>query len=122
MLISTSVFVALLASLAHGAAIPEPQGGITIQEFTSMTACTDTYNGGACKTWSIQTQTQCIGLSGTDWNDVISSIQVPNGFRCRLWSSNVCNGDSTPDIYAPGAGQLPNSMNDKTTSFKCYRN
>ncbi|KAK7180365.1 uncharacterized protein CC84DRAFT_1221280 [Paraphaeosphaeria sporulosa] len=61
-------------------------------------------------------------LGGTEWNDVISSVKVPDGHRCRLWSSNNCNGDSSPDIYAPGAKQLPGGMNNRATSFKCYQN
>jgi hypothetical protein len=36
-------------------------------------------------------------------------------------SSNHCDGDSGPDIYAPGAQEL-GKMNDKATSFKCYKN
>ncbi|KAI0156026.1 hypothetical protein BJ166DRAFT_531972 [Pestalotiopsis sp. NC0098] len=115
----------VMAILSVGIAAPAAEaspGDLSVQEVTTFTGCTDTHYGGACNTWSIQTQTQCIGVSGTDWNDVVSSVIVPSGFRCRLWSSNVCNGDSTPDIYAPGAESLPNNMNDKMTSFKCYRN
>jgi hypothetical protein len=41
--------------------------------------------------------------------------------NAELPSSNSCNGDSSSDIYAPGAKEL-GGMNDKTTSFKCYKN
>ncbi|KAI4596884.1 hypothetical protein KJ359_004793 [Pestalotiopsis sp. 9143b] len=115
----------VLAILSVGTAAPAAEAnpdGLSTQEVTTFTGCTDTNYRGACKTWSITTKTQCIGVANTDWNDVVSSIKVPSGFRCRLWSSNHCDGDHTPEIYAPGAETLPNNMNDKMTSFKCYRN
>jgi hypothetical protein len=40
-------------------------------------------------------------------------------------SSNNCDGDSTPDLYGTVGFYdklLPNGMDDKTTSFKCYVN
>lgn len=39
-----------------------------------------------------------------------------------MYSSNTCNGDSTPDISAPGAQALLAGINDKVTSFKCHTN
>lgn len=107
----------VMAILSVGIAAPAAEaspGDLSVQEVTTFTGCTDTHYGGACNTWSIQTQTQCseslsstfikpyfqehltvmrvftnhprtVGVSGTDWNDVVSSVIVPSGFRCRLW-------------------------------------
>ncbi|KAH8776736.1 hypothetical protein F5883DRAFT_640419 [Diaporthe sp. PMI_573] len=94
---------------------------IEVRDVISVTMYRDTNWIGTSASFSITTQTQCYGLNGGQWTNVISSIRVPTGYRCRLWNSNSCNGDSTPDIYAPGAQALPAGMNDKATSFKCYK-
>ncbi|KAI0021717.1 hypothetical protein F4780DRAFT_778248 [Xylariomycetidae sp. FL0641] len=86
-----------------------------------MTAYQDINWTGASLVFTVETQTQCYQLDGTDWSDTIDSIQVNTGFHCRLWSSNHCNGDSSPDIYAPGTQDLATFKN-KATSFKCYEN
>ncbi|KAI9148780.1 hypothetical protein HJFPF1_10822 [Paramyrothecium foliicola] len=71
--------------------------------------------------FEVEIQTQCYRLTGTPFSENISSIKVPTGHRCRLWSNNNCTGDSNGDIYAPGAEGL-GSMNDRAKSFKCYKN
>ncbi|KAI1197097.1 hypothetical protein F5X97DRAFT_324838 [Nemania serpens] len=122
--ITLAILFAASAAVSH--AIPPQErdtGAIELapRVLTSMTAYYDGHWSGASKFFNIETQTQCIGLDGTGWSNVISSVQVAPGFRCRLWDSNSCNGESTGDIYPPGAQEL-GSFNDKATSFKCYQN
>ncbi|KAF2851389.1 hypothetical protein T440DRAFT_554320 [Plenodomus tracheiphilus IPT5] len=119
----TTLLPLLLAVLAHSAVLAprdEATPAAPAEDVINFSTCKN-FNMGDCRSWTIVTQSQCIGVSGTDWNDVIKSIIVPNGYRCRLWSSNHCDGQSSPDIYPPGANEL-GDMNDKTTSFKCYKN
>ncbi|KNG48841.1 hypothetical protein DDE82_008268 [Stemphylium lycopersici] len=113
-------FVPIFGQFAHAAAVPVAQ--ISAMDIVTITTYKDAGRSGASQTWSLATQSQCIGLSGTEWNDVISSVSIPTGYRCRFWTSNNCDSTSTPDIYAPGTDQFPSNMNDKTTSFKCYKN
>lgn len=52
----------VMAILSVGIAAPAAEaspGDLSVQEVTTFTGCTDTHYGGACNTWSIQTQTQC---------------------------------------------------------------
>ncbi|KAF9638050.1 hypothetical protein BFW01_g8947 [Lasiodiplodia theobromae] len=63
---------------------------------------------------------QCYNLVGTDYNDHVGSIQVPSGYRCRLWQSHDCNQKSTGDIWSPGAQEVRTDIG--LSSFKCYRN
>ncbi|KAI0190519.1 hypothetical protein EV127DRAFT_481196 [Xylaria flabelliformis] len=117
-----------LASTAVGHALPVQERDTSNSDHqllprvqTSITAYVDSYWRGSSRLFLIDTQNQCVGLDGTGWSNIISSVQVAPGFRCRLWDSNSCNGDSTADIYPPGAQEL-GSFNDKATSFKCYQN
>lgn len=52
----------VLAILSVGTAAPAAEAnpdGLSTQEVTTFTGCTDTNYRGACKTWSITTKTQC---------------------------------------------------------------
>ncbi|KAI9163093.1 hypothetical protein HJFPF1_04691 [Paramyrothecium foliicola] len=88
---------------------------VTMQDFESSNY------GGSSRKFEVETQTQCYRLEESGWDNRMSSIKVPQGFRCRLWDSKNYNGDSTLDIYPPGATGL-GGMNDKAASFKCYLN
>ncbi|KAI1158494.1 hypothetical protein F5B18DRAFT_86217 [Nemania serpens] len=126
MALKTTLAILFAASAAVSHAIPLQERDTGSHELapraqTSITAYMDTYWNGASKLFLIETQNQCFGFDGTGWSNVISSVQVAPGFRCRLWDSNSCNGASTADIYPPGAQEL-GSFNDKATSFKCYQN
>ncbi|KAI3335990.1 hypothetical protein F4824DRAFT_510519 [Ustulina deusta] len=118
---------AATAALGHALPVHEnraaegTEGQLLPRSTTTMQAYKDINWTGESASFTVTTQTQCYRLGGTGWADSISSIQVSTGFRCRLWSSNDCNGHSTSDIYAPGAKELGN-FNDKAGSFKCYQN
>ncbi|ROV94906.1 hypothetical protein VSDG_07058 [Cytospora chrysosperma] len=126
-ILRVSTVLAIMAAVTTGLSLPKlvvravevPDG---VKDVISVTMYQDTDWSGSSTSFSITTQTQCYGLSNGEWDNTISSIQIPSGYRCRFWDSNSCNGDSTPDIYAPGAYSLPNGMNDRATSFKCYVN
>ncbi|KAI1747228.1 hypothetical protein F4782DRAFT_543710 [Xylaria castorea] len=126
--IATLVLLSALTNTVLGHVLPVDgrdtgiEGGQNaVQVLTSMTAYVDINWSGSSRLFPIESQTQCFGFDGTGWSNIISSVKVAPGFRCRLWDSNSCNGDSSADIYPPGATEL-GSMNDKTTSFKCYQN
>ncbi|KAI1181169.1 hypothetical protein F4777DRAFT_526176 [Nemania sp. FL0916] len=88
----------------------------------SVTICMATALGGECMTPTIITQQQCLTYGGTIWDNNMRSIDIPDGFRCRFWDSNHCDGSSTPDLYGPGTQNVPGDLASKATSFKCYQN
>ncbi|CAN8102491.1 unnamed protein product [Discula destructiva] len=102
-------------------AAPTSLGTPHVLDVISATMWTEENWTGSSIAFSITTQSQCYALDGGAWTNIISSIQVPAGYRCRFWDSNSCNGDSSADIYSPGAYTL-GSMDNKATSFKCYVN
>ncbi|KAF2264150.1 hypothetical protein CC78DRAFT_580656 [Lojkania enalia] len=110
-----TITVSLLTALGHSFPSPSPLDSVSVTFFDNRGWA------GASSTFSVETQSQCYGLKGTNWTNRIRSLKVPSGYRCRLWDSNSCNGKSSPDIYPPGAKEL-GGMENKATSFKCYRN
>ncbi|KAJ5335537.1 hypothetical protein MYU51_008589 [Penicillium brevicompactum] len=105
------------ACLAFAAAI----SGVTAESIV-IKICNGAYLEGTCITPSIGIQHDCYSLkdkaNGVIQGDV-RSVHIPDGYRCRFWTSYSCNGGSTGDIQAPGQDSTsPPSMG----SVKCYAN
>ncbi|KAH7109090.1 hypothetical protein B0J11DRAFT_586695 [Dendryphion nanum] len=51
----------------------------------SITLYEDHNFSGNSGTFTLETQSECLGLSNRGWSNRVSSIRVPSGYRCRLW-------------------------------------
>ncbi|RDW86961.1 uncharacterized protein DSM5745_03603 [Aspergillus mulundensis] len=71
-------------------------------------------------TRKIETQHECQVTDASDFPDGVLSIEIPDGYYCRFWSTMSCNGDSTKDMPAPGGKPSDNGLVHKTGAFKCY--
>ncbi|GAB1196675.1 hypothetical protein BDV37DRAFT_287547 [Aspergillus pseudonomiae] len=102
----TSAFLVLAAAIGAAA-----EGAIGI------TVCDGANYAGDCIDIQVYLQHQCYNLNGTPVSGNVRSVKIPNGYRCRFWTSTVCNGGGTGDIQYPGQGSTsPPSVN----SVKCY--
>ncbi|CAG8919312.1 unnamed protein product [Penicillium salamii] len=107
----TATFLALAAAIS----------GVTADSIT-ITICNGANYEGTCITPSIGIQHDCYSLKDDANGSIqgnVRSVKIPDGYRCRFWTSYSCNGGSTGDIQAPGQGSTsPPSMG----SVKCYQN
>ncbi|KAJ7698770.1 hypothetical protein B0H14DRAFT_2549119 [Mycena olivaceomarginata] len=83
-------------------------GSFTICKDLIFGTCTEVlYNNGIC--FNVP----------TGWNDVVSSVQVPNGAVCSLFKDGGCGGNWIVAI-APGYSNLQSQgFNDIMTAYKC---
>jgi hypothetical protein len=59
-------------------------------------------------------------------NNKISSVAIAAGWRCTFWNNEWCEEGGGPSWTVGGPQQVnqplvPASMNDKITSYRCYR-
>jgi hypothetical protein len=120
--LAPTALLPILAALARSAAVPMPEEGLSVKDIVSFTTCKDPGLTGACITWNVPSQNTCsasppnhivsyncsphkltrsvvaVKLDGSEWSDTISSVSVPNGYRCRLWryTCPILSHHSTP--------------------------
>ncbi|KAJ5635917.1 uncharacterized protein N7484_009230 [Penicillium longicatenatum] len=117
----TTAFLMLATTIGGVAAAPsaEPVEVQAREAGVDIKICNDTNLGGDCVDATVYAQHDCYSLNGSPVNQNVKSVSIPNGYRCRFWSSTVCNGGGTGDIQAPGNSNIGS---DKVSSVKCYAN
>ncbi|KAF2685459.1 hypothetical protein K458DRAFT_403636 [Lentithecium fluviatile CBS 122367] len=79
------------------------------------------WNGGAKGIFTVALG-QCYAI-GSQWNDAISSLEVPQGYSCVFFASYGCNFNEHARLYVHGQfiGDLdPWGLNKKLSSIYCY--
>ncbi|KAJ5758203.1 uncharacterized protein N7511_006897 [Penicillium nucicola] len=121
----TPAFLMLVTAItgvtAAPAAEPVEIEARTLQErdvLVHIYVCSDV-NLEACVDVPVYTQHDCYSLNGSPVNDLVKSVSIPSGYRCRFWTSTTCNGGSTGDIQAPGNNNINTGS---LSSVKCYVN
>ncbi|KAH8744575.1 hypothetical protein BGZ57DRAFT_977160 [Hyaloscypha finlandica] len=61
----------------------------------------------------------CVNLSGTGFEDNITSAKSKPGFRCTTWVDANCKGTGFSFNASPGSRQFPSWIDNKSSSWKC---
>ncbi|KAL4907878.1 hypothetical protein BDW74DRAFT_175665 [Aspergillus multicolor] len=64
---------------------------------------------------SIRTQHECQKMNNLQ-GDGVFFVVIPDGWYCRFWESDRCNGGGTGDIHSQWVRQWR-----AVSSFKCYK-
>ncbi|OGM41702.1 hypothetical protein ABOM_009903 [Aspergillus bombycis] len=112
LMLATAIGGATAAPSAEAAHLQARDEPVNIQVCTGI-------NKAGCTGFTVYTQHQCFNLHGTPVDQNVHSVSIPDGYRCRFWSSTVCNGGGTGDIQAPGNDNIGSSG---VSSVKCYKN
>ncbi|KAJ5117436.1 hypothetical protein N7448_011068 [Penicillium atrosanguineum] len=117
----TATFLMLVTAIGGATAAPsaEPVEIQAREAGVDIKICNDTNLGGNCIDATVYAQHDCHSLNGSPVNQNVKSVSIPNGYRCRFWSSTVCNGGGTGDIQSPGNNDI---SSDRVSSVKCYAN
>ncbi|KAE8332907.1 hypothetical protein BDV39DRAFT_199910 [Aspergillus sergii] len=104
----TTVFAILAAAM-----------GVVAEEAINIKICDGGHGVGDCITANIYIQHQCFNLNGTPVSKNVRSFTIPDGYRCRFWSSTRCDGGGTGDVQSPGSEE---NYHPNVNSVKCYAN
>ncbi|KAE8377548.1 hypothetical protein BDV26DRAFT_293024 [Aspergillus bertholletiae] len=102
----TAAFVMLAAAI-----------GATAESAINIKICDGINQAGDCINIDVYLQHQCYNLNGTPVSNNVRSFVIPDGYRCRFWSSTACNGGGTGDVQHPGTDQ---NGHPQVNSVKCY--
>ncbi|KAJ5945496.1 hypothetical protein N7454_002335 [Penicillium verhagenii] len=114
-------FLMLVAAIGGATAAPSAEAvDIHARDVAvDIKVCSEINLGGDCISPTVYSQHDCYSLNGSPVNQLVKSVSIPNGYRCRFWSSTTCNGGGTGDIQSPGNNDISSSG---VSSVKCYVN
>ncbi|KAI2840091.1 hypothetical protein CBS147343_3309 [Aspergillus niger] len=110
--------ILLLATAVTGA-IAAPGALEQRDNSIQIKACDGQNLGGTCSTITVGIQHDCFNLEDKAVNDNVHSVSIPQGYRCRFWETDACNGGGTGDIQSPGSDKI---SSNRVQSVKCYSN
>ncbi|KAL4907870.1 hypothetical protein BDW74DRAFT_148169 [Aspergillus multicolor] len=117
--ITTVMAAGLAAAAPSDHSVNEVSAGHTLARRDTISVKLDAGDDNII-TRDIETQHECQVTDSDDFPDGVTSIEIPDGYYCRFWSTMSCNGDSTKDMSAPGGKPSENGLVHKTGAYKCY--
>lgn len=73
-------------------------------------------------TLTVSTGSTCTNFQSEPLDNRASSVTVPHGFFCNFYDDNICGGNASQSVFAPGIDNLANiGFDNLISSFRCQK-